>query len=120
MYSLKMMLICMYTKNCQGYYKVFLLCQGYYKVFLLSPKQSTPSLIESISVPWFRLLSLENENFSTSTDLYFRSAEGKGWNCGDKSLWSIISLSNCLGANKYGFCSCLLTFKNKKKNNETI
>lgn len=30
-----------------------------------------------------------------------------------KCLWSIISLSNSLGTNKYGFCSCLLAFKTK-------
>lgn len=81
-------------------------CQGYYKFFLLPPKQSAPSLTESISVPWFRLLSLENMNFSTST-LFFRLAVGKGWKC----LWPIISLSNFLGNSKYRFCSCLLALK---------
>lgn len=42
--------------------------------------------------------------------LSFCLAAGKGWKR-QKSLWSIISLSNCLRTSKYWFCSCLPAFQ---------
>jgi len=58
-------------------------------------------------VPWFRLLGLEYKNFSISRKLP-HLAVGKGWKC----LWFIISLSNCLGTNKYS----VPAFQHSKKN----
>lgn len=59
MYSLKIVLICTYTEL-PG------LLQGFFFSF---QKQSAPSLTESISVLQFRLLSLENKNFSIGAKL---------------------------------------------------